>query len=53
MLGQFQVAFPIADYVGCVRNARTRLGNNGNSVLAVGTAPCELSCKKGYLKFFR
>ena len=32
--------------------ARTRLGNNGNSVLAVSTAPCELSCNKGYLKFF-
>ena len=34
--------------------ARTRLGNNGNSVLAVGTAPYaprKLSSNKGYLKY--
>ena len=45
MLGWFQVASPVADHVGCVRNARTRLGNNsqlgitGNGVRAYGAHP--------------
>ena len=55
MLGRFQVAFPVAGYEWSVRNVRTRLGNNGNSVRAVGTAPYalrKLSSNKGYLKFF-
>ena len=62
MLGWFQVASPVADHVECVRNARTRLGNNsqlgitGNGVRAYGAHPTRPQqqpikrMKKGYLK---
>ena len=46
MLGRFQVAFPVADHVGCVQNARTRLWNNSQlGITGNYTLP-----KKGYLK---